>query len=238
MGEPAPLSPANRAMQAALIVDEPRTEVLLLRHGQQHYADDSAVRRDALDPPLSELGRRQARAVGRHVARLGVVAVYSSGMRRAVETAALLREGLGSEPVIGTVPDLREVEIFRDASPDRPVGESMTPDVLAFAAEEFMKTRRFEAFPSAEPSVELRARAVRALEQITDRHRGQRVAVVAHGGLINAFLAEVLGMTADMFFFPAHASVTRALNAEGRWALGSANETAHLHDLAGPLVSY
>ena len=34
--------------------------------------------------------------------------------------------------------------------------------------------------------------------------------VVAHGGVINAYLREIIGASDDMFFHPAHASISRA----------------------------
>lgn len=82
----------------------------LVRHGQSagNVARDMAMEKGALrielsgrdvDVPLSELGREQARALGRWFAKSGdrPVVVFSSPYVRAVETAALFREAGGCD---------------------------------------------------------------------------------------------------------------------------------------------
>jgi probable phosphoglycerate mutase len=60
--------------------------------------------------------------------------------------------------------------------------------------------------------------------------------VVCHGGAINAYLAAKLGVASDMFFLPAHGSVTRVLaSADGRRVVESVNDRHHL-DVAGILT--
>lgn len=229
---PLPLTPVNAAMQEALLVDSgTRTEVLLVRHGQQHYAGDAVARALAQDPPLSRTGRMQASLLGQQLAGEGLAAVYSSRLQRAQETAQLLRAELPTAPAGGVVDGLHEVELYRHVPQDKSVDEVLSPEQLRAAGEAFRRTRQFGSFPTGESSEELRARAVAAIGKLVSRHHGERFAIVGHGGLMNAFLAHVLGLEADMFFFPAHASVTRALTRDDRWAVRSVNETGHLADL-------
>src|SRR5690606_34165227 len=80
------------------------TRVLLVRHGQSEW---NAIGRwqGQADPPLSDLGRLQAREASR---ALGTVdAVWASDLQRAVETAAIIAGELGVGPVV-VDPDLRE----------------------------------------------------------------------------------------------------------------------------------
>lgn len=76
----------TRAMQSLeaifLIGIEGVTEVWLVRH-----ADCYRDMTDAIDPPLSALGREQARRLAERVRRVDHSAVYASPLRRAVETA-------------------------------------------------------------------------------------------------------------------------------------------------------
>ena len=66
-------------------------------------------------------------------------------------------------------------------------------------------------------------------ESFADRHPGQRVAVVCHGGVINAFLADVLDLDKMLFFHPDYTSISRVLVARsGARSLQSVNETGHL----------
>src|SRR5207302_6540759 len=56
------------------------TELVLVRHGKQAISDEflDVPVDELLDPPLSDLGRRQAEALARELARDRVDAVYSS----------------------------------------------------------------------------------------------------------------------------------------------------------------
>ncbi|MDV6314337.1 histidine phosphatase family protein [Gordonia amicalis] len=85
----------------------------------------------------------------------------------------------------------------------------------------------------AEDGASVRDRLRGALTAIAEEHSGQTVAAVSHGGAISTFLASLLGVERDIFFFAAHASVTRVRHHDGAWAVQSVNETGHLrsHDL-------
>lgn len=80
------------------------TRLLLIRHGQSEWNADGRWQGQA-DPPLTDLGRAQAR----HAARsLGVVdAIVASDLQRAAETAAIIAEELGVGPLV-LEPGLRE----------------------------------------------------------------------------------------------------------------------------------
>ena len=54
---------------------------------------------------------------------------------------------------------------------------------------------------------------VEAVERIVAAHPGQRVAVVCHGGVINAYAGHVLGIDEPLFFLPAYTSISRVLAA-------------------------
>ena len=76
---PPPAARTFSSMDQAFLTGQPGTgELILVRHGQQQYPE-AGMRKfaDWVDPPLSELGRRQAEAVGRALAGRPVAAVYS-----------------------------------------------------------------------------------------------------------------------------------------------------------------
>jgi probable phosphoglycerate mutase len=74
------------------------TEVLLIRHGDV-YQDNA----DALDPPLSALGRQQATKLAARLTRIELGAVYASPLKRALETARALRQDVIVEPGLAEV---------------------------------------------------------------------------------------------------------------------------------------
>ena len=59
-------------------------------------------------------------------------------------------------------------------------------------------------------------------------HRGERIAVVCHGGVINAYAATVLGLDRMLFFSPDYTSISRVLIGAGVRSIGTLNETPHL----------
>jgi probable phosphoglycerate mutase len=233
----APASSAAAAIERALHVNMKRTEIYFIRHGQQDWSLGGRARPGKTDPPLSEIGQKQARLVAQHLAGESLSHVYCSHLTRAKETAEHIATALrpGLEPTV--IPELREVHLFRDLAVDRPLVDILGEERLAVVAADFLRTRRFDAFPDTESSAELRDRAVTVVSGLAAKHPDERIAIVAHGGFINSFIAEVLGIEQDMFFFPAHGSVTRVLFNEC-WAMYSANETSHLVDDQRSLVTF
>ena len=70
---------------------------------------------------------------------------------------------------------------------------------------------------------------------VVDRFTGQRVVVVAHGGVLNVYLADLLGIGTALWFHPAYTSVSRVLAARGGTrSVASLNETAHLYARRDP----
>jgi broad specificity phosphatase PhoE len=169
----------------------PTTRALLLRHGQSEW---NAVGRwqGQADPPLSDLGRRQAWEAARAI---GVVdAIYASDLQRAAETAAIIAGEIGVGPVI-LDPDLRERDAGEYSGLTRAEIEERFPGYLD-------DHRRP---PGWEPDEHLLARALRALARMARDVPGADVLVVTHGGLVYT----IEGHLGTEF--------SRLANAEGRW---------------------
>ena len=67
-------------------------------------------------------------------------------------------------------------------------------------------------------------------------HRGGRIAVVCHGGVINTYLAHVLGLTGQSCFYPNYTSIHRVAAAgSGERSIVTVNETAHLRGTGLPI---
>ena len=76
---------------------------------------------------------------------------------------------------------------------------------------------------------EFRAEVLEALNQITTANRSKRVAVVCHGGVINTYAADVLGLGGQMFFAPDYTSINRFMVAStGERSVLTLNDTGHL----------
>ena len=71
------------------------TELIFVRHGEQHIADPrSGPVGETFDPPLSERGEQQAKVVGERLSVDRIDVVYASPLKRALERIEALRETL------------------------------------------------------------------------------------------------------------------------------------------------
>ena len=178
----------------------------LIRHGQSDFDSEEMVstpRGEQFDPPLSGTGREQAELLARRLLVMdppGVV--YSSTMRRTRETIAPYATASGVE--ILEDDDLIEAHI----------GEWERVrfwDILREDEQMLHRVRHQEPVWRHAPGVEqlepFRERVHRAIEGILRRHREGNVVVVCHGGVINAYVAPLLGIDHEMFFLPENTSL-------------------------------
>ena len=204
-------------------------QLILVRHGQQVWPDpENSVSQDWVDPPLSELGRRQAELVGQYLSSERIDALYSSELSRAADTGAAIGKHHAMEPT--RIGDLDEYRMFRDVdSQSRPadvLGELATKG----AGERFVQTRSWDAYPMSESSLEFRRRIGHSIEGIMAHHPQETVVIACHGGVINIVMAQILGLTVDFFFRASHASVHRLRFDEGRRVIESLNESKFLEE--------
>ena len=227
-GRPSPLDVAflsNREQVA---------ELFLIRHAHQVLDLGGAIGGYA-DPPLSELGVRQAGLLGAALSTTRLDAVYTSPLERAVGTAEAIARHHRLVPVV--IPDLEEVAVFRDAPQHLSSLEFMGAEALARLRHRFIIERTWDVYPYSESSHEFRRRIYNAIETIVDRHAGGRAAVVCHGGVINAYVSQVVGSKFDMLFRPAHTSISVAAAADGIHTLYTLNDVHHLHTADGDFRS-
>lgn len=212
------------------------TEVLLIRHGQVRY-DPEATVGDLADPPLTEQGRQQARLLAEALSTTHLAAVFTSPMRRARETAEAMlvhHRSLRLE----VIPDLREVEVFRDAPPGKTLREFLGPELLGALRHRMLTERNWDVYPHSEPSYDFRKRCINAIEAAIASNAGERIAIVCHGGVINAYAGHIIGTPYDMFFRPANASVSIVAAGGGRRVIRLLNDTHHLTTAEGDFATY
>jgi 2,3-bisphosphoglycerate-dependent phosphoglycerate mutase len=212
------------------------TEVLLVRHGQQDVNLRAATVGEWIDPPLSEQGQLQARLLGEALSVKRLDAVFASKLRRAAETAGEIARH--QDLSVEHVDDLREVEVFRDVPPEKTAQEFLGKELLDAVRERMLSERNWDVYPYSESSHDFKKRAINAIESAIARNAGERIAVVCHGGVINAYVGHIIGSRYDMFFRPAHASVSIVVSGEGRRILRLLNDTHHLTTAEGDFASY
>jgi broad specificity phosphatase PhoE len=169
------------------------TRLVLVRHLD---ADESLRGRvyGALDVPLSSAGERRAGLLARALADLPLAAVYSSPLQRAFATAKLLAARRGLVPVVHE--GLREIDFGELEGRAYEEIEASWNDLFRSWVREPSRT----AFPGGESFAELRSRALAAVDEIRTLHAGAAVAIVAHGGVARAILADALSLPDDALF--------------------------------------
>jgi 2,3-bisphosphoglycerate-dependent phosphoglycerate mutase len=199
------------------------TELIMVRHAEPDYQAASSSS-DPLDPPLTERGRGQAVRLAQRMGATQIDAIYSSTMRRAIETAAIVAAAKDL-PIIAA-PQLREVAVGSRVLTN---GAKKDPQKLASQVlMRFLNNPRWDAIQGLEPSREFRHRVVQAVDAIITEHPGERVILVTHAGVINAYLSMVLDIQRDMFFLPEHASISVLRVLRDLWAVQNINDYSHL----------
>lgn len=165
--------------------------LLLIRHGQSEW---NAARRwqGQADPPLSELGRRQAAEAAARLEPVDVIA--TSTLQRSWVSAEIIAEALGCDPPI-PVPELIERDVREFSGLTREQIEERYPG--------FLEDGRRP--PGWEQDDALLARVLAGLDRLTKLVGDRSAIVVTHGGVIYSLEAH-LGCPPS-----------RVTNMSGRW---------------------
>jgi probable phosphoglycerate mutase len=219
-------------------------ELVLIRHAQPMWVHDGL---NVTDPPLTELGRRQAEQLADRLAGEHFDEILVSPLRRARETAAPILHRLGRDEVVA--PWLEEI---RD-----PAWHGTPAEKAAAAYEELRRRpveRRWDGLVDGEPVSEfvdrirvgaglfLAERGVRRVEHELPVWRiaepGARIALVAHAGTNSVTICHLLGLQPTPWewdrFVLRHASVSvlEALPVHEAYtfSLTTLSDVAHLPD--------
>ncbi|MCP4426645.1 MAG: histidine phosphatase family protein [Chloroflexi bacterium] len=166
------------------------TTLLLIRHGQTNWNAEGRWQGHA-DIPLNAMGRAQAEALAQRLADWPIRAVYSSDLKRAAMTAVSLAAVLNQQPIFDTAWRERDVGDFSGLTS----AEARVQYPAVWAA---MKNGVVNP-PNGERQLDLRARAVAAYEQVLNRHEGDTVAIVSHGGTLANVISHVLRIPEDSY---------------------------------------
>ena len=151
--------------------------ILLVRHGESIW--NAAGRwQGAANPPLSEAGRAQARALAAGVLDEGVDSIVTSDLDRARETGRIVAEALGlPEPAVDH--RWRERDVGEISGHTRDEIEAKWPGLL-----EQWRRGELESMPGGEKDIT--PRVVAALVAVATAPAGACTLVVSHGGVIGA----------------------------------------------------
>ena len=199
------------------------TRIVAIRHGETAWNVDTRLQ-GQLDIPLNDTGRWQASRLAEAIAHEGIAAVYSSDLQRAFDTARVVADACGL-PVIADA-GLRERgfgifegHTFAEIEQRWPEGS------------ERWRKRDVDFGPEGgEVLHAFYARAIGTAERLALAHRGQTIALVAHGGVMDCFYraAARLPLRAPRTWQLGNAGINRLLHTDEGFVLVGWGDVAHL----------
>ena len=199
-----------------------KTTIILIRHG---LTDWNIERRwqGHLDVSLNTQGIAQAKALSQRLVTWPIQALYSSDLQRAAQTATILGEPLGLQPVL------------KRSWRERDVGEyqGLTHENIKIQyPEQFQDMSQGNISPpGGEDNQDLYARAAAAIEELVANHPGKMIAVVTHGAMLHTTILYVLGLPIEEYgrlSLSGNTGISIVEANNGRLRLTRLNDTTHL----------
>lgn len=159
--------------------------ICVSRHGETDW-NIAGILQGWIDVPLNDQGRQQAYELAAAVACCGISHVYSSPLRRALETAEIIAATLGLGPPLrheglkernfGVIQGMPKAEL--------------SPEFL----EQIVKRNPACLFEGGEPMEGFADRVLDAVAGIAKSHAGERVLVITHGWVMDVITRHLLGL--------------------------------------------
>jgi len=162
------------------------TRICIIRHGETEWNVEKRIQGHT-DVPLNETGRAQALAMAFNAAHQRFHAVYSSDLVRAVETAQVLaqREDLA----VTLLPQLRERHYGLFQGMTAAQGAALYPAAYAH----YVARDLNYDFETGESLRRFAERVADGIDWLVRHHRGQTIAAVSHGGVLDVVYRRATG---------------------------------------------
>ncbi|CAN6335590.1 unnamed protein product [Urochloa humidicola] len=201
-------------------------EVVVVRHGETSW-NASRIIQGRLDQELNENGRQQAAMVARRLAQeTKPAAVYSSDLKRATETAEMIAAACCvSDLVFDRALTERHMGLFQ--------GWSVDDAKSSEAYKAFSRGGRDQELPGGGESLnQLSERCVSRLNEIAEKHKGERVVVVSHEAVIEEICRRANPAMSSVHDKIPNTSITvvHVSGSDGRWILDKFGDAAHLNE--------
>ncbi len=175
--------------------------------------------------PLNALGRRQAMALAKHMRSIGIAALYSSDIQRAVDTASILSTQLGFSPVYDQRLRERAIGQWQGLTID----EIMTWYRDEYAA--LLADPEHHKITGGESVSEVCDRMLAAFTEIIADSPGDTVGMVTHTTAIRALLGHLIPDARAQELEFSNSSVTTIMREGDSWKVIAPNDTLHLEGM-------
>ena len=201
------------------------TRIIAIRHGETDWNVDTRIQ-GHLNIGLNDTGRLQARRVAQALADEHIQAIYSSDLQRTWDTARAISETTGGalqaytglrERHFGVLQGRTFAEIEHTDPEQSRLWRKRDPD---WAPE------------GGESLVQVSERISRAVFELGERHIGEQIVLVTHGGVMDALYRAATGQTiqAPRSWKLGNAAINRLLWTPGGLTLVGWGDTRHLED--------
>lgn len=234
-------------------------ELFIIRHGQSGNNALANIRDRSVDPPLTDLGERQAEMLGEYVARgenqelsrettgntkyelrqgLGITSLFTSPMYRSLQTVQPVSRASGLAPRIWV--DIHEEGgMFLNHGDDEGLvgypGRTRS-EILAEFPDYVLPTSFDDTGwwnKDHEDPASLLVRATKVSEQLREMAKTEdRVAIITHGAFMNALLNAIFGQISEghMYYRHHNTAISRFyMDGDGRFEVLYLNSTVHLN---------
>ena len=214
------------------------TRIIAIRHGETAWNVDTRIQ-GQLDIALNAAGRWQASRLAEALKGEPITAIYASDLARAWETAQYVGRSLNLEVIKEEALRERGFGIFE--------GKTFAEIADELPDQSLLWRRRDPHFAPAggESLTAHRDRVVEATERLAARHQGELIALVAHGGVMDALYraATRLEIQSPRTWTLGNAAINRLLWTPGGLSLVGWADMQHLdrdaldETTAGSIVS-
>ena len=169
------------------------TRFILIRHGQTRWNRVEKYR-GRTHLALNKTGRRQAEAVALSINDSTIAAIYSSPLKRTVETANILSKHTGVPvQILGGLIDI-DYGGWQGLSPK----EAVKQDSELYT--KWLERPHEVRFPDGESLGDVRARVVAAVEGLVPKHDNETVILVSHKVVGQVLVCAILGLDDSHFW--------------------------------------
>ncbi len=201
-------------------------ELIVVRHGETAWNAEGR-QQGHMDIPLNERGLLQSQAIARRLQSVSFTALYSSDLARAAQTAQLIADATGHAIAFDQRLRERDLGVFE--------GLTKAEIAVQFAQEfdQYENGGLDYVIPQGESIRQRFERSILCLDEIAAKHRGERIVVVTHGGVLNGVLRQSLQvpLEAPRGFAIFNAAFTRFDCKAKQWRLLTWGDISHLENV-------
>ena len=206
------------------------TKLILARHGETVWNVEK-IYRGRTDVNLDEVGIKQAELLGKYLSNWELEAIYSSPLRRALDTANIIAhyQKIGVHIVEGLIDfDYGEWQSLPEQEVKR-----LYPALL----NEWHHNPHKVVMPGGESLEDVSKRAIEVVNDVLSKYQGS-VVLVSHRVVNKVLICSLLGLDNSYFWNIKQdvGGITIFNYVDGRFVLTRHNDASHLRELQKPVL--